>query len=407
MKTVEDYIEILAGIQEGGAEIKLDKSDYNLITSLARQTFKGIAYTDRQCALAKNKIEYYSSQLKISSVLVNELDKLRMPLRSIDRSRWIKIVDDLGDNSVYESNKSPFIAVRFTFQKKLISALEKLSVTPYYYDKVKKIQYFEYSEKTLFNIVNAFKERNFEIDDIVKDIYNKICLFDKESSVPGVYNFELKNLPESATKLIVDDLGVVNPDNIMLYKDRSLRYGISVEYAGETNSLESRIANRRESNISINFETTPTDVLLLALENLKRYKLMILVSSNSNNATYDSVLQVQQYIKNLVPAKEISVSFRLDNVNDGTEFNNYIKRENINNKVDTSTKVVYNLNNKLPKPLLQTGWVPDAILLLNSNGFIATRKVIDCYPAVDLVIHQQQSNNEGYGTYMKRGVQKI
>jgi len=407
MKTVEDYIEILAGIQEGGDAIKLDKSDYNLITSLARQTFRGIAYTDRQCALAKNKIEYYSSQLNQSSFLVNELDNLRMPLRNIDRSRWIKIVDDLGDNSVYERNKSPFIAIRFTFQKKLISALEKLPSKPYYYDKTKKIQYFEYSEKTLFNIVNAFKERNFEIDDTIKDIYDKIALFDEESSVPGVYNFELKNLPELATKLIIEDLGTVNPNNIMLYKDRSLRYGINVEYTGETNSLESKIANRRESNVSIDFETVTIDTLLLALENLKRHKLMILVSSNDDNSTYDSVLQAHQYIKNLVPSNEISVSFRLDNINDGLEFNNYIKREKINNKVDINTKVVYNLNNKLPKPLLQTGWVPDAILLLNSNGFIATRKVIDCYPGVDLVIHQHQSISVGYGTYMKRGVQKL
>lgn len=400
MITVEDYIEVLAGIQSGGESIKLDRSDYNLIASLARQTFKGIPYTDRQCDLAKTKIVQYTEQLGQAGWVVDELDNLRMPLREIDRSRWIK----LETTSAGES-----IAVRFTFQKKLISALEKLSSKPHFYDKVRKVQYFLYSEKALFDIVNAFKDRNFEIDDTITDMYNKISLFDKEASVPGVYNFELKNLPVSATKLIENEIGKLSADNLLLYKDRSLKYGLDIDYEADKNTLEGRIANRLEPNVCLDDNLVKIDVLLLALEKLQRTKLMILVSANDSHSTYNNVVEVHQHLKYLIPSDKISVSFRLDNVNDGLEFNNYIKRQKINNKVDKDTKVVYNLNNKLPKPLYCSNWVPDAILLLNSNGYIATRKVLDCYPGVDLVIHLNKPNMvAGYGAYyMKRGVQKI
>lgn len=400
MITVEDYIEVLAGVQSGGDSINLEKSDYNLISSLARQTFKGIAYTDRQFGLAKNKIVYYKDQLNLTEFVVNDLDNLRMPLREIDRSRWIRLET---------TNKGESISVRFTFQKKLISALEKLSSRPYHYDKVKKIQYFDYSEKTLFDIVNAFKDRNFVIEPRVQDIYDKIELFNKEETVPGVYNYKLKNLPESGAKLIVNELGEPSSDNVMFYKDRSLKYGIDVEYAGETNSLEARIATRRESNISLDSTTIKIDTVLLALENLKRHKLLLLVASGDDNSTYDDVVQLHEYIKNLIQPSEVSVSFRLDNVNDGLEFNRYIKKEGINNKVDKNTKVVYNLNNKLPKPLYSSNWIPDAIILLNSNGYIATRKVLDCYPSVDLVIHLNNPTMiAGYGEfYMKRGIHRI
>ena len=400
MITVEDYIEVLAGIQSGGDSINLEKSDYNLISSLARQTFKGIAYTDRQFDLAKNKIIYYKDQLNSTEFVVNDLGNLRMPLREIDRSRWIRLE---------ATSKGESIAVRFTFQKKLITALEKLSMRPYHYDKVRKIQYFDYSEKILFDIVSAFKDRNFVIEPRVQDMYDKIKLFNKEETVPGLYNYKLKNLPESAAKLIVNELGKPSSDNVMFYKDRSLKYGIDVEYKGETNSLEARLATRREPNISLDSTTIKIDTVLLALENLKRHKLLLLVASGDNNSTYDDVVQLHEYIKNLIQPSEVSVSFRLDNVNDGLEFNRYIKKEGINNKVDNNTKVVYNLNNKLPKPLYSSDWIPDAIILLNSNGYIATRKVLDCYPSVDLVIHLNNPTMiAGYGEhYMKRGIHRI
>ena len=410
MFTVEDYIEILAGVQAGGDSIKLERPDYNLITSLARQTFRGMAYTDRQFELAKNKVLHYKSQLESSgfTVLDNDLETPRMPLREIDRSRWIKIVDHLGDDTCYQSDKSPFIAVRFTFQKKLISALEKLQVKNYHYDKRTKVQYFEYSEQNLFRIVSAFANKNFNIDPQVQELYDKITKFSRETSLPGVYNYEIKNLPSTAVKELESTLGSPTADNLVLYKDRSLQYGLHVDdYSVDVNSLQHRIAQRNSVNVSVDSKNIKIDELLLTLESLKRNKTLILLSNN-HQTYYDKIVDVHSYIRNIVDSKDVSVTFRLDNKDDGLEFNNYIKKQGINNKVDTNTKIVYNVDNKMPKPLYTSNWMPDTIIVLGSSGFVATRKVLECYPGVDLIIHFVDGNTtHGYRSYLGRGINKL
>lgn len=410
MFTVEDYIEILAGVQAGGDSIKLERPDYNLITSLARQTFRGMAYTDRQFELAKNKVLHYKSQLESSgfTVLDNDLETPRMPLREIDRSRWIKIVDHLGDDTCYQSDKSPFIAVRFTFQKKLISALEKLQVKNYHYDKRTKVQYFEYSEQNLFRIVSAFANKNFNIDPQVQELYDKITKFSRETSLPGVYNYEIKNLPSAAVKELESTLGSPTADNLVLYKDRSLQYGLHVDdYSVDVNSLQHRIAQRNSVNVSVDSKNIKIDELLLTLESLKRNKTLILLSNN-HQTYYDKIVDVHSYIRNIVDSKDVSVTFRLDNKDDGLEFNNYIKKQGINNKVDTNTKIVYNVDNKMPKPLYTSNWMPDTIIVLGSSGFVATRKVLECYPGVDLIIHFVDGNTtHGYRSYLGRGINKL
>src|SRR5210317_949605 len=119
MKTVEDCIEILAGLQEHEGTFKIESSDYNLITSLARQTFRGTAYTDRQCELAKQKIIYYKSQYEDNGYNIDiAIEELRMPLREVDRSRWVKLVSSPDNLLERDQVDGPWIAVRFIFQKK-------------------------------------------------------------------------------------------------------------------------------------------------------------------------------------------------------------------------------------------------------------------------------------------------
>ena len=52
--TIEDLLEILAGLQ-GQGQIQIDPNDATIMHSVARQTFKGTALTDRQYNLMKEK----------------------------------------------------------------------------------------------------------------------------------------------------------------------------------------------------------------------------------------------------------------------------------------------------------------------------------------------------------------
>ena len=154
--TIEDCIEALAGTHEHIVCSKeIESSDKGLIYSLARQTVRGTAYTDRQRELAISKATHYKSILEEVDIdVTTSVTQLRMPLRSIDRSRWIKLKNQMQSLIPFNNPDEQYIAVRFSFQKKLISALENINSKPIHYDKINKTHYFEYNERTLHNVVS-------------------------------------------------------------------------------------------------------------------------------------------------------------------------------------------------------------------------------------------------------------
>jgi len=408
MLTVEDYIEILANIQTVGQDItfKIVSSDYNLVNSLARQTVKGTPFTDRQCELAKKKITEYQDQFESVGISVSDLTNLRMPLREIDRSRWIKIVEHQGSTDrVYEADSAPFIAVRFTFQKKLISAIEQLSraVTEKpSYDRENKIHYFPYSERSLWEIVEAFKDKNFELDENTQSVYDKISQFNANDHVPGIYNYELKNIPDTAKNNLKEELGAVSKDNILLYKDRSILYGLqNFDNLDESNfsTLATKIAHRKNTTISLKVDAYTISDVILALEELKRYPILVILP---NDKCFDSLVTFYNGIKNILLAEDMSVVFRLDNTGDGLHFNQYIKDNNLNNKLAKDTKIVYTTDNKIPKPVVNSDWYPRTILVYGSSRITSTRKVLSCYTHTDLIMHYDPESAAGLKYFYSR-----
>lgn len=396
MFTVEDYIEILSGLHSTSVDVKLVKSDYNLINSLGRQTVKGIAYTDRQFELAKNKILFYKDELENNGITVNDsINNLRLPLRQIDRSRWIRITDRLGDDAVYESTMSPFIAIRFSFQKKLISALDRLSRTigskPYHYDKINKIQYFQYSEKNLYEIVNAFKDKNFELDDTVKQLMEDIEYMknNKESYVPGIYGLKLKNLHKNAIKYIISDAGKPTIDNLALYKDREKLYGIShfdthdLDISiNKLTPLSQTIVRRDRRTIFINNKEAPFDRVTESILELNRYPVLVVLNEQND---FDNMHIVYKSFVNIFPSEDFCVLYRKSNDNiDNTHFNQYIKDNNINNSLAKDSKIVYTNTSKMSKTLLKSEWKPRCAILM---GSVHTFKINNYLDELDLVIH--------------------
>ena len=399
MPTVEDYIEILAGLQKCETKFELEKSDYNLITSFGRQTFKGIGFTDRQLELAKSKIDYYSDKLEEAGYTDIELakDSLRLPIRSIDRSRWIKIFDH-PTGMIYESSdKGQWIGVRFTFQKKLISCLEEIKKRikqDSYYDKVEKIHFFKYSEYNLYCLVDIFKEKNFEISEEVQNIYDKLSKLNKYDFVPCVMDGKLHNVSSKAQDYIYNEIGAPSEENLILYKDRSILHGIEVvdtenlaRSSFGVSELGNKIANRSNTQIRVLSTKYSIDNLLESLSELKRFPALFVVPENK---AYDSVVQIQSHIENQISESDISVMFRMENSGDGAEFNQYIKRKGINNKLDLHKKIVYTLDTKVPKPLLQSGWTPKTVVVF-LNNIPNTRKVLQCFADKDLIIFYEDS----------------
>jgi hypothetical protein len=71
-------------------DVKIETPARSILESICQQTQKDIALTDRQYALVVEKLKPFESEL--DGVLIEHIPT-RMPLRSIDRQKYIKIVD--------------------------------------------------------------------------------------------------------------------------------------------------------------------------------------------------------------------------------------------------------------------------------------------------------------------------
>jgi len=404
MKTVEDCIEILAGIQVQQGTFSIDRSDYNLIHSLARQTFRGTAYTDRQYELAKQKVISYRAQFENNGYDIDAaIESIRFPLRSIDRSRWVKIVEKDGNL---------LIAVRFVFQKKLISQIDKIKtvVQEEYYDKQEKIHYFTFSEKNLYEIINVFnKNNNFGIPQELKDYYDELDYMNnnKKDFIPGIYNLKLKNLHDKNLSYAMSTIGEPSFDNLSRYYDQRHLYNLKyfdeedVKHAVKNlTTLTQRIIHRTKHQVLVNANEFTFANLAESMLELYRFPLLIILNEKT---CYDELVNFHRSFNGIIPNKDCSVMFRLENNVDGAEFNQYIQNNNLNNPIDNHTKIVYISSNKLPKPLLKAHWQPSAALF-NKSDYAGRHNKVDTFVAnLDLVLYY----DDDISPWKRNAIEKI
>jgi hypothetical protein len=418
LETVEDYLEVLAGFQ-GDTKIKIESTDCTILYSIAKQVFRGKALTDRQLDVVCLKLNQYSDQFTTAGYInlgdVVSMQSTRQPLRSVDRSQWIRIVDKpvmnkpqfvssrLKKATEPEPSKDSYVAIRFPFSKKIIMLIETLAYKHrqgYYHEKGTHIHYFKITENTLYDIVKAFENKNYDIDseileyvEQIKDIKNN-----PKDYVPGVYDLELKNTTTSLNKKITNHLGELSAQNVYLYKDRSLLYGLTHfdDIHTHTNSksiLTQRIIKRIEPSIFISQNEWHFDAVVSSVVELKRFPLLIVLPDTN---ILDHLSKTDNSFKGFIKPDKISVMFRLDNKTD-KEFNQYIKDHNLNNSLAKDTQVVYiSSSKKFPKPLFNSDWQMESVLFLES---IRNTK-LEHYLVSDLIIHYDEIESQ-FGTYTK------
>ncbi|MBG09894.1 MAG: hypothetical protein CMD92_01865 [Gammaproteobacteria bacterium] len=417
LETVEDYLEVLAGLQNNH-KIKIEQEDCTILYSIARQVFRGKAFTDRQLDVVCLKLNYYSKQFTdIGYTNLQEILAMRItrtPLRTVDRSQWIKIVDEperntpqfatskMGKKSkTKELAKDSHIAVRFPFSKKIILLIEKLAYNNkqgYYHEKGSHVHYFKITENSVYDIVETFKNKSYDIDERLLEYTKQVkAIKDQpEKYIPGVYNFELMNTTKSLQEKIKEHLGELTKNNIHLYKDRSLLYGLEHfddihSYVNQTSVLTQRIIKRIEPSVFISKNEWSLDAVISSLTELKRFPLLIVIPEDH---PLDYISYTYQSIKGFVGKNKICTMFRLDNKTD-KEFNDYIKDNKLNNPLAKDTEVVYiSSNKKFPKPLFESDWQAESVLLLQS----VRNPKLDPFFDRDLVIHFDEVESQ-MGSY--------
>jgi len=391
--TIEDCIEALAGTHEHIVCSKeIESSDKGLIYSLARQTVNGTAYTDRQHELAISKATHYKSILEEVDIdVTTSVTQLRMPLRSIDRSRWIKLKNIEQSLITFNKPEEQYIAVRFSFQKKLISALENINSKPIHYDKINKTHYFEYNERTLHNVVSALTNKGFEIQPELQERYEILEMMNnnKKNYVPGIYSLKLKNLHAKAIDYAISTIGSPDVDNLAMYKDRDQLLGITHFDEDDLNNsirklttLSQKIVKRTSSNILINSDEHVFDRVAESILELNRYPLLVVLNDETE---LENLQKVHQSFRNIFSNDDFCSLYRKENISPGnTEFNEYIKQNKLNNSLAIKSKVVYTSINKMSKVMLKSEWRPQAAILMGSRR---STKVDQFLQELDLVIH--------------------
>lgn len=365
--SIEDCLEILTGLQKHNLKFQIKTSDATIINSIARQVNKGTALTDRQYNSMKLKLVDYKEQFENNNIIGFDgaLSKLRNPLREIDRSKYISIVESPND-VIFPSNiVGNFIKIKFPFSKSLIVKVESISnkhKNLYYHQKGSHEHFFVITENVIFDVVSTFQKSDFKIEELLIESYNKIVEIKnaKEQYVPGIYAMQFKNIHAKAEKLIEGNLGVITQDSLIKFADRRRRYGYEVfDNIDCDDNVLYNIVNRDDMIFhSKPSEHSITDIVS-KIEILDRFPLLVIIDERNAEQNLEQCFESFD-----IDPKQQTCLFRLEGEQ---KFNQLIKQYDFNNWLDNSIKIVYISNRKIPKLLVKETWRPIATLAFTSG----------------------------------------
>ncbi len=370
INTLEDCIEAVTGSVHELSVIGVSTDD-QILLSLSRQIRRNVALTDRQAVLAIEKVLKFKDEFASHGVtnIDTIVNNTRLPLRSVDRSKSITI-------DSYKSKIDTAIKIRFPFNKKIMSHINEIANklpnknTDYYHEKGTHEHYIRLSEPTVEMVVDMFSKKNFFIEPELLDLYEEIQAVKRnpEQYVPGIFKDKIKNMPQLAVDMIENDLGKIDHKTRLIYRDRSIRYGIShYDYQIPGHSVAEKIAIRKTPEVLVS-PTIEFSTLIESLVDLKRAPILVLINDMKKDAEkLTETRQFHEEFSKYFPNSEQSVLFRVDNVPNTYTVNDYIKENSLNNWVGINTKVVYITKSRLPNLLVSGEWKPITSVSMTSD----------------------------------------
>lgn len=370
--TVEDYICLLVD----NGDFSILQKDAKLLKSLSSQIKKGVAFTDRQHQLSKEKLIEYKDQFDKQNYkdLLNDLDNLRQPYREINREKSVKIVSKEYFD-LFGVTKQMKLAVRFPYSTKMIKLISFIKTLQkiHEYDKNTKTHFIDFTEENVLKLLDFLELSNFELDDNVNNFYLEIKNIQKnfKDFRPGVYNFKLKNVSPNCYAYAVEQLGSPSRKNLALYYDRRSVLGLSFFDEKDLNSslndlglLSQKIAHSTRKTLYAAKDKFSCHDIIQSLYNLKRFPLLIILKRNYE---LEGLQNFYNELIKFISPELMTVLFRLDNSKtENTLFNNTIKDLQLNNTLMDETKVVFLNNEKLSKPILKNKWLQNTSIILDS-----------------------------------------
>ena len=231
---IEDYLELIAGVARvpyGKAVpvvVTLARYDIQIVHSMAAQTSQGTPLTDRQALLAHKLVIKYRRQLASNGLDLGVHEDnavFRLPVRFVDRSRDIKLKDDV-------------IYIRFPYDDTLVNELKQSAKdTPgsLRFDVVTKMWVATVTEPRLIWLQHLVGKYNFEPDNQIVELIEQVTQAQhtgfKIELIAGDTGLEIVNAESSLVDYINENLNGFSLDNLVRLIDYSsiLGYTVSAE----------------------------------------------------------------------------------------------------------------------------------------------------------------------------------
>jgi len=387
--TIEDTLEILAGLQPRLVNIRINYNEKSIIKSIAKQVFNKIALTDRQLELAIKKIEKYKIGLTMNNINVDDLinnKPLRMPIREIDRTIRIGLFKEGGNAN---------ITIKFSYSKKFEECWNKIK-SNLIGNVVEKTSIKEMllTEQNIISIIENLAVMSPVIEDEIFELYKKIKEIQNNpiNFIAHADYVEDKIAVKNTTKRCLDYINLLPTDtteNIIKFSDRLKSYGVYHKEQGLVTKLKEVVDD--EITLSILLSSTTRfkfdsskytiDKAITSINIIDQWPLLIVVEET--HQTFDQLKSIIAALENKIDKEKITVFFRLDkSVNQHVEFNQYVKDNHLNNFIDKSTKVVIVSKARIPKPLLRSEWKPYSALVMTNHYFGKISAFIDDFSIV-------------------------
>lgn len=223
---VEDYLELLGGYSPNSINtwispsmklISLARYDVAIVDSMSAHTVFGGALTDKQADLCVRLVLKYRRQFAKINVDVTPVENpvFRMPVRKMDRSRRIWLDDQR-------------IGLRFPYDRALIDSVQahkKQSQGSMTWDNDEKVWWMGLTESNVNWAVAWGEAYNFEIDSLVRDMFNQIIAAEQTvyeiKLVATADGYTITNAAPSLIEYIETNLGGFGPENAVKLIDYS------------------------------------------------------------------------------------------------------------------------------------------------------------------------------------------
>lgn len=349
--------------------------DKKILESLGHQLKNNVFFTENQGNLLVKILSSYQLDLEKSYGL--SLDFLKDPTWSKE-FRSIDVI-----KRIYISNTStPEILLEFSYNKRFKDKLFSMSklIEGDIYNQKNNIYSVPLTEKNVYELVENFKEFNFDFDGKITNFYNEIRKIKADNNISfSLHSIENKNL----MKKLVEDIGTDNLDNKILLHDRKLKFQYKLDDILEENTLTNKIAVRNETDIFVNSEIYSFQSLVKALIEIKRLPTLVIFDSYDEKLCTELLNTIHQSFLDTDLEDKVGIYFRLEN-STGKEFNSRIAELGYNHYLDSSVNLVGLSNKQLPKFILKNKWKPKSVICFGPS--FKNSKIYSYCDTVDLKI---------------------